>query len=505
MTLHKILLLGTAMMGLTAAQGAAQQADNAVRFAYDQALESPDPYFTTLRLGVILGRNVWDTLVIRNLETGEFEPLLATDWTWADDETLELTLREGVTFHDGSSFDADDVVYTLSYVSDPANRIVSQQIADWIDSVEKTGDYSVRIHTKGPSPAAMEFLSSQLAIVPDGYYSGPAGATEQALPMGTGPFRFDSYSAGGEIVLARNEDYVGSEFKTPASLDRISIRTIPDQQTQIAELMSGGLDLTMGLPRDQAEMLAQMPGVAVESGETMRIVFLQIATSDESSNEALKDIRVRKALNHAIDKQAISTNLVGEGSNVINAVCFIDQFGCTEEGVTAYDYDPDTARALLAEAGYGNGLTLRLHAYRERHISEAIINYLAEVGVTVELNYMQPAAMRDAMRSASVDLAQNAWGSYSIYDLSASTPVYFGGQPDDNNRDPELIEILTEAESVMDPDARKELYATALRRIADEALAVPMFTLPVYYAGAEGLKFETYPDEILRFWEYSWQ
>lgn len=498
-------LLATALACATALPLAAQQSDNAVRFAYGQALESADPYFTTLRLGVILGRNVWDTLVVRDLATGEFAPLLATDWAWADDTTLDLTLREGVTFHDGSTFGPEDVVATLSYAANPANKIVSQQVANWIDSVEQTGPNTVRIKTKQPSPAAMEFLSTQLAIFPEGYWSGPAGATDAALPIGTGPFKYEAYSAGGEIVLAKFDAYVGSEAKSAASLDEVSIRTIPDQQTQIAELLSGGLDLSMGLPKDQAEKLGMMPGVQVQSGETMRIVFLQINTTEDTPNPALKDVRVRQALNYAIDKAAISENLVGEGSNVIDTVCFADQFGCTDEGATTYPYDPAKAKALLAEAGYADGLTISLHAYRERHISEAIINYLAEVGVTIKLEFMQPAAMRDAMRAHEVELAQNAWGSYSIYDLSASTPVYFGGQPDDNNLVPDLIDDLAKASAVMDTTERKAIYAGALKTIADDALAVPMFTLPVYYAGSDALQFDTYPDEILRFWDYSWQ
>lgn len=498
----KLAVAGFACLAAIPAQ--AQQSENALRFAYGQTLESPDPYFTTLRLGVILGRNVWDTLVVRDLDSGEFKPLLATEWSWTDDTTLDITLREGVTFHDGSTFEADDVVYTLSYAANPDNKIVSQQVASWIESVEKTGDYSVRIHAKAPTPYAMEFLSTQLAIHPSDYYSGPGGTSDQPLPIGTGPFKYAAYSAGGEIVLEKNADYTATDYKSVAALDKVSIRTIPDQQTQIAELLSGGLDLSMGLPKDQAERLGTMPGVQVKSGETMRIVFLQINTSEGTPNPALQDIRVRQALNYAIDKAAISENLVGEGSTVINTVCFADQFGCTEEGATVYPYDPEKAKALLAEAGYADGLTVALYAYRERHISEAIINYLADVGVKVDLNFMQPAAMRDAMRAHTVELAQNAWGSYSVYDLSASTPVYFGGQPDDNNLDPELIETLAAANAEMDVEARKGLYAKALKKIADEALAIPMFSLPVYYAGSDQLNFTTYADEILRFWDYSW-
>ncbi|WP_169053263.1 ABC transporter substrate-binding protein [Falsirhodobacter xinxiangensis] len=494
------LLLSAGFAALCSGAAHAQAADNTLRFAYNQTLESPNPYFTTLRLGVIVGRNVWDTLVARG-EDGAFQPLLATEWTWADDTTLDLTLREGVTFHDGSALDADDVVETLTYVSTPANGIVSQQIAGWIASVEKTGPLSVRIKAKAPTPAAMEYLSTQLAIFPAGYFTGPQGQTQTALPVGTGPYRIDSYAPGGELRLARNEAYFEGSPKAGASIDTVSIRIVPDIQTQLADLMSGGIDLVMGLPRDMADQLGMMPGVSVVSGETMRIVFLQMNTT-ETGPEALKDVRVRQAINHAIDRKAISENLVGTGSTVIDAICFAGQFGCTQD-VTSYDFDPEKAKALLAEAGV-SGLTVSLAAYRERHISEAIINYLADVGIGVNLQFMQPAAMRDAMRAHQVDMMQNAWGAYSMFDASATAPTYFGGMPDDNNGDPELKALFDEAGVTMDGEKRKELYAEGFARIADQAYAVPMFTLPIYYAGTEGLSFETHPDEILRFWEMSW-
>lgn len=499
--LTRSLILAAGFATFCAGSGHAQASDDTLRFAYNQTLESPNPYFTTLRLGVIVGRNVWDTLVARG-EDGTFEPLLAQSWNWADDTTLDLTLRDGVTFHDGSPLDADDVVETLTYAATPTNGIVSQQIAGWIASIEKTGPMSVRIKAKAPTPAAMEYLSTQLAIFPAGYFTGPQGQTAAKLPVGTGPYKFESYAPGGELVLARNDDYFDGSPKDGASIGHISIRIVPDIQTQLADLMSGGVDLIMGLPRDQADQLGMMPGVQVVSGETMRIVFLQLnSTSD--GQEALKDLRVRQAINHAIDRKAISENLVGEGSTVINAVCFAGQFGCTQD-VTRYDFDPEKAKALLAEAGYAKGLTLSLAAYRERHISEAIINYLANVGITVNLQFMQPAAMRDAMRAHQVDMMQNAWGAYSMFDASATASVYFGGQPDDNNLDPELKTLFDEAGVTMDPEKRKTLYAEGFERIAAQAYGVPMFTLPIYYAGAEGLTFETHPDEILRFWEMSW-
>lgn len=498
----RTLLMSAALLVLAPAASFAQAADNTVRFAYNQTLESPNPYFTTLRLGVILGHNVWDTLIARDPTTGAYVGQLATDWTWVDDTTLDLNLREGVTFHDGSAFDADDVVDTLGYVANKDNGILSQQVANWIAAVEKTGPMSVRIRATAATPAAMEHLASQLAIFPSGYFTGPGGATAAPLPVGTGPFRYVSYSPGGELVLERNDAYFEGGVKGRPAIDRVVVRIVPDIQTQIADLMSGGIDLVMGLPRDQADQLGAVPGVTVKSGETMRIVFLQINTTDKGQ-PALRDVRVRQAINHAIDREAISENLIGAGSTVINAVCYSGQFGCTQD-VTRYDYDPERARALLAEAGLSGGLTVKLAAYRERHVAEALINYLAEVGIRAELTFLQPAAMRDAIRGHEMDLMQNAWGAFSVFDASATAPVFFGGLPDDNNLDSELKAIFAAAGQTMDPETRKRLYAEGFERIASQAYAVPLFTLPVHYAGAEGLNFVTHPDEILRFWEMSW-
>ncbi len=119
--------------------------DNSLRFAYEQVLENVDPYFNSVRIGVIIGHQVWDTLIYRDPETNEYKGQLATAWKWIDDKTLELELRQGVKFHNGAEFDADDVVYTLNFVSKPENKVVTQQNVDWIDRAEKLDKYKVRI------------------------------------------------------------------------------------------------------------------------------------------------------------------------------------------------------------------------------------------------------------------------------------------------------------------------------------------------------------------------
>lgn len=149
----------------------------------------------------------WDTLIYRDPETFEYKPLLATSWKWVDDVTLDFELRRGVKFHNGEKFDADDVVYTLNWISNPANGVKNQQNVSWIEAASKRGEYEVRVHLKKPFPAALEFLSGPVAIYPNEYCTkvGPDGMDKQ--PVGTGPYRVAKVLAGKEIRFEANRDY----------------------------------------------------------------------------------------------------------------------------------------------------------------------------------------------------------------------------------------------------------------------------------------------------------
>ena len=489
------------LAALAAAPAAADKRSDTLRFAYDQSVENIDPYFNNVRLGVILRHQIWDTLIYRDPDTGQYKPHLATAWRVIDDRTLEFDLRRGVKFHDGQEFTADDVVYTLNFVSNPANKAVTQQYVSWIERAEKLDPYKVRIVTKQPTPSALEYLSSPVMIHPHQHYRavGPKGMNEK--PIGSGPYRVVQHVLGKSISLERNPDYFGPRAK----IARVEIRIVPDRQTQVAEMLSGGLDLIMHVPPDQAEQLKSMPNLQVVGGETMRIAFLQMNTLDDTPAPMLKDVRVRRAINHAIDRKTMVARIVGEGARVIDTICFPTQFGCTDEGAPRYEYDPAKAKRLLAEAGYPNGFTISFHAYRERNQSEAMIGYLRAVGITANLNFMQYAAMRDQGRAHRTAISHWTWGSSSINDVSASTPIYFKFSEDDVNRDEEVRAALEQGDSVMNPEARREAYKRALARIAEQAYAVPLYSLPVSYVAGKELVFKAYPDEIPRFFEMSWK
>lgn len=502
--MFKRALVALAAAGLAAGPAVAAKKDNSIRFAYDQVLENIDPYFNNVRLGVMMAHSVWDTLIYRDPATNDYKPSLATAWRWIDDRTLELDLRSGVKFHNGEEFDADDVVYTLNFVSDPANKSTAQQNVNWIEKAEKVDKLKVRIKTKKPFPAAIEYLAGPIPMHPNEYYAqvGPKGMNEK--PVGTGPYKVTEHVIGKTIRLEANKAYWDGAPKGNAKIDKIEVRMIPDRQTQVAEMLAGGLDLIMNVPVEQAEQLRAAPHLAVQSGLTMRIVFLLFNAGENAPMPELKDIRVRRAIAHAIDKDTMAKQLVGEGSQVIHSVCFPSQFGCTDEGVARYAYDPAKAKALLAEAGVKD-LQIDLFGYRERPQTEAMVNYLRAAGINANLKFMQYAAMREQHRANKAALTHQTWGSFSINDASASTSAFFKGIDDDTIKDPEIVALLQKADTTVDVAVRKDAYRKALQLIAERAYAVPLYALTTYYVAAKDLSFKPYPDELPRFWEMTWK
>ncbi len=489
---------------MSGGEAMADKASDTLKAAFTKELESVDSYFNSAREGVILQRSIWDGLIYSDPQSGEYKGNLAASWKWVDDTTLEFKLREGVKFHNGEEFDADDVVYTVNFVANPENGVVVQRNVNWMKSAEKIDKYTVRITTNGPFPAALEYLAGPVSIYPNEYYAevGPAGMALK--PVGTGPYQVESVEPGKHFVLKKFDGYHDGP-KGKASIGTVDIRTIPDVNTQLAELFSGGLDFLWGVPADQAEKLAAMGRFNVVNESTMRIGYLELDAAGRSGKDnPMTKPAVRQAIAHAIDRQAIVDNLLKGKSKVVNSACFQSQFGC-EQDVTVYDYDPEKAKALLAEAGYPEGFAIDFYAYRDRGYAEAMLAYLAEVGITANLKYLQYSALRDLRRNGETSLGFQTWGSYSVNDASAITSEFFKHGAEDFARDDEVKGWLDVADTSVDTDVRKENYSKALKKIADEAYWIPLFSYNSNYVFTADAEYTPTPDEVVRFFQMRWK
>jgi peptide/nickel transport system substrate-binding protein len=480
----------------------AGKADNSIRFATGQTLPSLDAYFNNSATGARLAYDIWDGLLDRNPDTGELVPNLATAWRWVDDSTLELDLRQGVKFHDGEPFSADDVVYTFNFVADPKNKAARGDLREWLDHAEKVDDYKVRLHTKTVYPAALSSLAApMIAIYPHRYYAevGPKGMS--AHPIGTGPFRVVQHAIGKSLTLERNPDYFRGGSKATPRVDRVVIRFIPDATTQVAEVVAGRLDLISDVTHDQAEQLRGIPSLEVMSEEAPTWYHVYLNTLPNGPAPALRDLRVRRAIAYAIDRETIAQALQGPGARLQNTECFRTQFGCTDEGAPRYDYDPAKSRALLAAAGFPSGFPLDLYFSTLPDQAEAVANYLRAVGIDAHLRRLQTGALVAAMeagRTPAVFIGRSVAGA----DVGITLLARYGLSGFDVNHDTEIRDLLVRGNSVLDEAERRKAYAQALRLISERAYAIELYTTVNYMVAAKNLVVPPHPGNALwRFFE----
>lgn len=467
----------------------ADKSDDTLRVALQIEIANLDTYYDSAGSVSLLSRHIWDSLAYIDPATSELVPLLAESYSFPNDKTLDLTLRQGVTFHDGSAFDADDVVYTLNWITNPDSKVKTIADRKWIGSVEKIDANHVRIHMTAPNAMALRFLTS-FPIYPSGIYDVDGVAAMNIHPIGTGPYKVASMETGNEYVLERNNAYFAGGPKATPAIKTLLVRIIPDGSTQIAEIVSGGLDWIYKVPADQASEMAGYNGLVVSSEATSRLFYILMDAAGRNGEDSpYKNILVRQAIAHAIDRQAMVDAFVKGSAQVQDAFCFSGDFGCPQDTVR-YDYDPAKARTLLAEAGYPDGFETNLSGWRDRPYVEAIMNFLGEVGIKAEINYVKLAPLKEEWFAGQRPLIYGSIGS-QVADVGNFVPAFFGLTSRDLAQDSEVAGWIKQANMTTDVEARRELLHMALRKVAAEAYALPLFSDNMNYAASGDLEFVT--------------
>ena len=506
--MHVKALALAAATAFTLAAGSAHagKSDDSLIIAWGSTgpIENVDNYFNTNRTGIWFSRMVWDQLIYREPKTFEYKPLLAESWEALSPTTWRFKLRQGVKFHNGEPFDADDVVFTLNWISDEKNGVKVQRNVNWIKNAEKVDQYTVDVHMKKPFPQAFEFLSGPLTIYPNEYYAkvGPDGMGK--APVGTGPMKVVSIKSAEEYVFERNNDYNWGSPKGAAQVAKIVVREIADVQTQVAELLAGGIDITADITADHVDQIGGVPGFKALQAGTMRTGYIGFDAAGRSSFEPTTKLKVRQAMAMAINRDALVSNLIRGDARVIHTPCFPTQFGCNADAAKKWEYNPTKAKELLAEAGYPDGFSIDFYTFRPADWAEAIMGDLAKVGIKAKLTKMPYFSLRDLQWEGKTPMYLMDWGSYSMNDMSAITSHFFKKGRDDFAMDDEVATWLEAGDTNSDDNVRKENYAKAITKITEQVYWLPMFNHVRNYAYADGLKFIPYQDEIPRFWQYGW-
>ena len=195
------VLVLVSVMVMFSATAMAGKKDDTLYFSWKKELETLDRYYNTAREGMVVSRQICDDLLYRDPDTLEYKPLLAKSYKWLDTTTMEFELRQGIKFHNGEKFDADDVVFTLNFMSNPENKVLVQRNVNWIDRAEKLGPYKVKLYLKNPFPSALEYLAGNLPIYPNEYYTKVGSQGFGLKPVGTGPYKVVEHELGRKIVF----------------------------------------------------------------------------------------------------------------------------------------------------------------------------------------------------------------------------------------------------------------------------------------------------------------
>jgi peptide/nickel transport system substrate-binding protein len=498
-------VLLAASMVATAAPALAQKSADTLRITWRDAIPDVTPYYNQLRSGIVLGHQAWDSLVYRDPETFQIKPLLAESYKWVDETTLEFTLRQNVTFHNGDKLTADDVAYTINtilsdkQVSTPSNY-------SFIDHATKVDDTHVRVELKRVFPAALDYIAMTLFIMPKAYRE-KVGADEYSKhPIGAGPYKITKVNGATEIDLERYDGYYPDSPKGKPPISKIVIHEVPDSATEMAELLGGRADWIWKFSPDQFDSVGHMPNLQAVRAESMRIEYFGMdgAGRTGADNPMTKE-KVRQAMFYAIDRATMAKQLMQGGSRPLDAPCYPTQFGCDTAVATHYPYDPAKAKQLLVDAGYPKGFDTELVTYELPQWAGAVQGYLAAVGINAKLTLMQVGAVVQRSLAGQNPLELGSWGSYSVNDVSAILPVFFGFTGNDYTRDPELKKLVDAGGATVDPDQRRKAYSAAIKQITEHADWMPMFTYTVTYGYSRQLNFKPYPDELPRFFLSSWK
>ncbi|WP_421361723.1 MULTISPECIES: ABC transporter substrate-binding protein [Agrobacterium] len=367
---------------------------------------SLDGNYDTLVLFSQINRNLYDGLFKLD-NSMKIEPDLATGFKQLDEKTYDIALRSGVVFHDGSPFNSADVVSTFNRIATD-QKLASKQrsYVSNVESVTAVDDHTVRFKLKQQDASFIGVLASIIYITPKSVIDKIGNVDFGKNPVGTGPFKFETWNQGDSVVLKANCDYWG-EKPIPSEVE---FRFIAEPATQISSLLSGEIDIATEVTPDLAAGLRSSSEVSVKSVNGNKAVFLSLNTLEGP----LTDKRVRQALNYAVDKAAITKSLFDGRATPVGQIYAPSVFGYTKS-IAPYPYDPERAKKLLQEAGFTaeKPLTLELVNYiaELNPVWQSIAAYFGKVGINIKTkfdpNFFGDSWLQKKMAPQQMFISQN--------------------------------------------------------------------------------------------------
>lgn len=511
------LALAASALALTAGAASAET----LRWARAGDALTLDPHAQNEGPTHTIRHQMYEPLIIRDT-TGAFEPALATDWAPSPDDpnVWIFNLREGVKFHGGEDFTAEDVVFSFERAKQPNSDM--KELIGSIVEIRAVDDYTVEMVTDGPNPILPSNLTN-LFVMDKGWteandtvnvqdFEGGEVTYATTNANGTGPYILQSREPDVRTVMTRNEDYWGRD-QFPMEVTEIVYTPIQNAATRVAALLSGEVNFLQDMPVQDLERVNSADGLVVKQAPQNRVIFFgmnQGADDIEADNvegaNPLADVRVRKAMNMAINRDAIQQVVMRGQSQPAGMISPPFVNGWTAEMDTESKTDIEAAKGLMQEAGYGDGFSIRLDCPNDRYINDeaicqAAVGMLAQIGVTVNLDAKPKAQHFPLITDGQTDFYMLGWGvptydseyifNFLVHGREADIGSW-NGTGFDNDEVDAMIESLA---SNTDLEDRNATIAKIWRVVQDEQLYLPVHHQVLNWGMAENVGIEVDPED----------
>jgi peptide/nickel transport system substrate-binding protein len=475
--------------------------EGTLQVAVSTDLVGLEPVVEHTTTGLMMNRHIYDSLLSFGPK-GEILPRLAEKWELLDDKSWRFHLRKGVKFHNGYPFTAADVKFSMDYHLDPKNKWNYKGIFSNLDSVEVADEYTVLFKSKQADPMLPAQLAAWMRIASKKLYDELGSEGFGKTAVGTGPYKFVEWKRKDRLILEANPQ----SYQVSPKVKTLVFRVIPEMGARVAELQAGGVDIMIDVPPFMVPQLTKTDAIRVHSVPSLRAFYLLL---DTTKVEALKDKRVRQALNYAVDKNAIIQGMLNGMGEVLTSHVPVVVNG-VDPSIKPYPYDPEKAKTLLKEAGYAQGLTLNLYTPQGRYpmdkeVTLAVADQLTKVGIQAKLNVLETGAYFRGLTGHTLEgglyylgMASSEWDvNHALNNLDSAFVLCFYPNEDINT-------MVREAKVTMDTKKRYEMASKIQKIVHEDAPYLFLFDSTVSFAVSNKVQgFVARADEYMDLWEVS--
>ncbi|WP_421995744.1 ABC transporter substrate-binding protein [Roseococcus sp.] len=476
-----------------------------------------DPHFHNMGPNNALSMHIFDKLVERDGQS-RLHPALATSWRAISDTEWEFKLRQGVTWHDGRPFTADDIAFSFARIPDVPNSPGGfGGFLRLVERIEVPDPQTLRVHTRQPNPQLPLDLASVIIV---SRHAGEGMGTEDynsgRAAIGTGPYRLVSFRPGDRVEMVRNDAY----WAGPQPWTRVNYRMVLNDAARTAALLAGDVDLIEQIPSSDVARLRRDPRLQVTEVASLRTVYMAPNFSREGATPLVtdnagvplpanpfRDIRVRRALSMAINRDALVERVM-EGGAVASGQWLPEGAFGYNPAIRPQRFDAEGAKRLLAEAGFPDGFRLTLHTPNDRwpndsRIAQGVAQMWTRIGVRVQLEALPFSAFVPRRARQEFAMQLGAWGSstgeasnFMINIVSSYDRAKLTGANNAGRYSNPAVDALTARASVEMDDARREaLWHEAVALVDQEVPTLQLFQLNNAWALRRGLVHEPRMDE----------